>query len=90
MVRSTNHKFPILKIFLVSCYFLPLGSKYPPHHPILEHPQPMFFPYCKGPHSHPYQITGKITVVYVLIFILLDSKAKYSGLNGSRHSLNLI
>ena len=50
----------------------------------------MFFPYCKGPHSHPYQITGKITVVYVLIFILLDSKAKYSGLNGSRHSLNLI
>ena len=67
MVRSTNHKCLIVKFFPVSCYFLPLRPKHP-HHPILEHPQPMFFPYCKGLGSHPYQITGKNTVVCVLIF----------------------
>jgi len=26
--------------------------------------------------SHPYQTTGKITVVYILIFIILDSKVE--------------
>ena len=90
MVGSTNHKCLIVKFFPVSCYFLPLGPKYPSHHPILEHPQPMFFPYCKGLCSHPYQIAGKIAAVCVLIFILLYRKVKYSGLNGSKHSLRFL
>jgi hypothetical protein len=34
--------------------------KYPPHHPMLEHPQPMFISYYKGFHSHLHQVTGKV------------------------------
>jgi hypothetical protein len=41
--------------------------------------------------SHPYKITGKIIIPFILIFIFLDSKWEDndSGLNGSRHSQNL-
>jgi hypothetical protein len=37
---------------------------------------------------HPYSTTGKITVLYILIFrfLLWDGKAKDFGLNNSRHS----
>jgi hypothetical protein len=31
------------------CYLVSLRPKYPPQHPILEHPQPMFLPQCERP-----------------------------------------
>jgi hypothetical protein len=27
-----------------SCHFLPLSSKYSPQHPVLKHPQSVFYP----------------------------------------------
>jgi hypothetical protein len=42
--------------------------------------------------SHLYSTTGKITVLYILIFrfFIWDGKTKDFGLNDSKHSLNLI
>jgi hypothetical protein len=43
---------------------------------------------------HPYKTTGKITVLYIVIFMFFflrgDMKVKDSELNGSKHSPNLI
>jgi hypothetical protein len=41
---------------------------------------------------HPYSTTGKITVLYILIFsfFIWDGKTKQFGLIDSKHSLNLI
>jgi hypothetical protein len=37
--------------------------------------------------SHPYEITSKIKVMCILIFIFLSSKEEHNtGLNGSRYS----
>jgi hypothetical protein len=42
--------------------------------------------------SHPYSTTGKITILYTLIFrfFIWDGKTKDFGLNNSKHSQNLI
>jgi hypothetical protein len=37
----------------VPCHFLPFSPKYLPQHPILEHPQPVFFPECHRPSFTP-------------------------------------
>jgi hypothetical protein len=37
--------FPKCFVLMLSCYSLPLGSIYSPQHPVLKHPQIMFFPY---------------------------------------------
>jgi hypothetical protein len=36
-----------------SRHFLPLRSKYSPQHPVITHPQSMFFPYWKTPSFTP-------------------------------------
>jgi hypothetical protein len=45
-----------------------LWSKYSPKHPVLRHPQFVFFPSHERPGSHPYKTTGKIIVLYNLWF----------------------
>jgi hypothetical protein len=68
----TDEKLQIMKLLTVqfsplSCYFLPLMSKYSPQHPVLKHPQSVFLPYCerpsftpikriRGPHHEPLQM----------------------------------
>jgi hypothetical protein len=39
MVKSTNYEALRYGIFVVSCYFLSLRSKYSPQHPVLKHSQ---------------------------------------------------
>jgi hypothetical protein len=56
------------------CYFVPLKPKYPPQNPILEDPYPTFLPPCERTRFIPNTTTGKITVLYILTFILLDRK----------------
>jgi hypothetical protein len=38
-----------------SRHLIPLRSKYPPQHPVLKHPQPMFLPQCQRPSFTPIQ-----------------------------------
>jgi len=52
----------------VPCCLIPLRPEYLPQHPIFKHPQPIFFPQCDSPSSHPYKTRGKIIVLYILIF----------------------
>jgi hypothetical protein len=40
-------KLLIVQSSSASCHFLPLRSKYFPQHPVLEHPQSIFSPYCE-------------------------------------------
>jgi hypothetical protein len=44
-----------LSSLLCSLLHSPLRPKYPPQHPILEHPQPMFLPQCERPSLTPLQ-----------------------------------
>ena len=61
--------------FLHSRYLVPVGPKYSP-----RHPQPPFLPLYESPSSHPYKTTGKITVLYIWIFVFLDSNFRKYGL----------
>jgi len=49
-----------MKLFIMQSYpasrrFLPLTSKYSPQHPVLRHPQFMFFSLCERPSFTPVQ-----------------------------------
>jgi len=58
---------------LVFYYLLPLSPKYLHQHSILEHPQHIL---CnvRDQVSHPLETSGKITVLFILIFMLLDGR----------------
>jgi hypothetical protein len=59
---------------LHSRYLIPLKPKYSPQHPIL-HPLSLHSsPNASDQVSHPHKTMGKIIVLYILIFISLDSK----------------
>jgi hypothetical protein len=51
-----------------SVYFIPLGSKYSPQHLALKYLN------VGEQASHPYKTTGKIIVLYILMFMFLESR----------------
>ena len=53
ILMRTSHSAPNYAISSTPCYFILLGPKYLPQHPILQHPQPMFLPQCKRPSFTP-------------------------------------
>ena len=55
------------------CFLVPLRPKYSPQYPVLRHPQPTFL-IGSDQVSHPYKITGKIIVLYIVIFLFLNSR----------------
>jgi hypothetical protein len=61
-----------------SRYVLPLRSKYLPHNPTLEHSS-FVPPSMWHTVSHPCKTTGKITVLYIFIFIFVVSKWEDKG-----------
>ena len=83
LASNTDHEAPHYVVFSTP-YLVPLRPKYPPQHPILKHPQPMFVPQCEGPslttiqhkspvHFHIYifgQQTGRQNIQQRLLVIL--------------------
>jgi len=65
LVSTTNHEaeYTVLSSLL---HLLPLRTNYPPQHPVLEHPQPMFLPHYDKPSPMPTSTTDNVTVLHVL------------------------
>ena len=61
----------------VSCYLLPLKPKYLPQHLILDHPQPVFFPFRWDQVSHPCKTTCKIKFLSISVFMFFDPPSWY-------------
>jgi hypothetical protein len=78
--KSNGWELQIIKLLIMSlsplpCHLVLLRPKYSSQHPILKHPQPMFFPQCEWLSFTPIQTTGKIIILYsLIIFIFFDSK----------------
>jgi hypothetical protein len=51
---GTDRKAPCFVVFsILPCYLVSIKLKYPPQHPILEHPQPVFCSQCERPSFTP-------------------------------------
>jgi len=55
-------------------YLLHLRPQYLLHHTILENPLPIYFPQSDGSDFIPYETNGKIIVLLISVFILLERK----------------
>jgi hypothetical protein len=60
-----------MKLFI---FFIPLRSKYSPKHPVFKALNMCASLNVRDKVSHPYITTGKIFVLYVLIFTFLDTR----------------
>jgi hypothetical protein len=70
------HEATHYAIFPSLLSFLPVRPEYHALHPILEHPQPMFFPHCKRPRFTPTKTTSNITLPFILLFSFDGYKQK--------------
>jgi len=61
---------------LHSLSLFPFRAKYLPQQHIFKALEPMFLPQCERPIFTPIQTTDKTAVLYILIFIFLDSRLK--------------
>jgi hypothetical protein len=66
----------VRQVSLHSSHFIPLQSKYSPRHPVLKYPQSCSSLNVRDQVSCPYRITGKIIVLYILIFKFFESRRK--------------
>jgi hypothetical protein len=65
-------KLLIMQHSPASRHFLPLMSKYSPQHPVLKHPQSMFFLNVRIQVSYSFKTEGKTIVLCILIFTFID------------------
>jgi hypothetical protein len=61
-------KLLVMQFSPTSCHFIPLWSKYSPHHPVLKHPQSTFLPQCRRPNFKP--ILNLLSFRYSLFLFL--------------------
>jgi hypothetical protein len=66
-------KLLIMQFSPTSRHSISLQSKYSPQQPVLKHPQSMFFN-VRGQVSQSYRTTSKIIILYILIFMFLESR----------------
>jgi hypothetical protein len=70
-------KLLIVQFSPVSCHFIPLRSRYSPQHPVLKHPQSVFFPSDDTEfHTHTKQQI-KLNCVYV--HVCVSDKSQNDG-----------
>jgi hypothetical protein len=62
-------KLLIMQFSPISRQFISLRTKYSPLYSVLKHSQSMFL---RDQVPHPYRTTGKIIVLYILIFFCLN------------------
>jgi len=77
----------IMQLSPASCYFLLLAPKYFLGHPILEHPQAVFFLWCwKMKLPAPTNEQAKLIVMYSVLFFYVRNGKIVDLQCGSRHS----
>jgi hypothetical protein len=60
LAKSSSYEAPHYAVFSsVPHYFILLGFKCSPQHPVLKHPQSIFFPLYQNQVSRPCKTTGK-------------------------------
>jgi hypothetical protein len=64
-----------------SYYFVHLGPSHLTPHTNIEHFHPLFLPELRDQALHPFKLTGKIIVLYILLFIFLGSELEDSATN---------
>jgi hypothetical protein len=72
LAKSTSYEVPHYTVF--SCHFIPLWSKCSPEHPVLNTLSLCTSIHVRDQVSHQLWITGKIIVLYILIFKFLVSR----------------
>jgi hypothetical protein len=80
-LRAQVVKFIIMEFSPASYYFAPLWSKYSPQHPVLKH-SVCYSLSVRHQVSHLYRNTGKIIILCIVIFTLLDVRQEVSAPNG--------
>ena len=73
-VQST--KLLVMYSFQLPCHHVPFGLNYIPQRPLLEHREHMFVAQIERQGLTTTQKTGKITILYILIFIFWGSKVE--------------